>query len=155
MIERAAWLLFCSMALTACGGSGQPSPAEPSADPRLARLEARLRLAHGFREPDEVRRVVSELREAAAKTERRTLAEAIHYPFMTYAGGTPVGRYHTPAEVLADFDTLFPEYVLEALRDARYEDLFVRDQGAMIGRGQVWLGQFEEGVRIKALNATR
>jgi len=114
-----------------------------------------MRSVHGFRDPSEVHRLVSELRSAATVGDKRALAAALHYPLTTYSRGVPVRRYITPGEVLAAYDSLFSEDVLAALRAAEYEELFVRDQGAAIGHGKVWLGQFDEGVRIKAINATR
>ena len=122
-------------------------------DTDVAQLEERMRLVHGFRDPSEVRRLVSELRIAAAQGNRRALVKAIHYPFVTCDHRNAVKSYTTPAEVLADYETLFSEGVLTALRNARYEDLFVRDQGAMVADGEVWLAQFEEGVRIKAIHS--
>jgi hypothetical protein len=130
-------------------------PGGISSDFNVDRLEKRMRSVHGFKDPSEVRRLVSELRIAAVQGDRRALATAIHYPLVTYDHGSAVKSYATPAEVLADYETLFCERVLTALRTARYEDLFVRDHGAMIADGEVWLAQFEEGVRIKAINSRR
>jgi len=114
-----------------------------------------MRSVHGFRDPSEVHRLVGELRSAATAGDKRALAAAVHYPFTTYSRGVAIRRYATPDEVLAAYDALFSEDVLAALRVAEYEELFVRDQGAAIGDGKVWLGQFDEGVRIKAINASR
>jgi len=147
------------------GGAGVPWPEAETwtealdagirSDANIAQLEERMRSVHGFKDPSEVRRVVSELRIAAAHGDRLAIATAIHYPFVTYDHGDPVKSYATPTEVLADYETLFSEHVLNALRNARYEDLFVQDQGAMVADGEVWLAQFEEGVRIKAINSRR
>ena len=147
------------------GGAGVPWPEAETftgaldagipSDANIAQLEERMRSVHGFKDPSEVRRLLSELRIAAAQGDRRALATAIHYPFVTYDNGNAIKRYATPAEVLADYETLFSERVLTALRNARYEDLFVRDQGAMVADGEVWLAQFDEGVRIKAINSRR
>ena len=155
VIERTVWLLLCSVTLSACGAAEEAASSQGATNPRVARVEERLRSVAGFREPSEVRSVVGELRTAAANGDRRMLAALVHYPFTTYDRGTPVRHYMTPDAVLAAYDTLFSERVLVALRAARYDELFVRDQGAMIGDGEVWLGQFEEGVRVKAINSGR
>ena len=134
--------------LVGCSSAGTD---EPVSGQRHPDLEERL-LHHGFREPGEVERLVGELRAAAQHNDRRALVRAIHYPLTTYQSGTPVRRYEHPDDVRDDYDALFSERVLNALRAAQYDRLFVRDQGAMIGGGEVWLFQYEEGVRIKAIN---
>ena len=96
-----------------------------------------------------MRRLVLELRDAAKRGDKSTLLNAIHYPFKTYERGSPVREYLRPSDVLDDYDALFSATVLRALSEANYDQLFVRDWGAMIGNGEVWLFQFEEGVRIK------
>jgi len=147
-MRRVTWFLLLLGVLQGCG------PAEEEAcpvDQGIAQLEDRLRF-QGFRDPSEVERLTIHLRRAALGNQKQALVDAIHYPLTMYEHGTPVRRYVTPEDVLAAFDSIFSEAVLTALRGARYRDLFVRDQGAMIGRGEVWLYQYEEGVRIKAIN---
>ena len=131
-----------------CSRAGDDSGESAQA---LADLEERLRY-HGFEEPAEVRRLVVQLREAAQNGDRSALVNAIHYPFTMYERGSPVREYRSPAGVQHDYDAVFSTDVLNALRTARYESLFVRDQGAMVGDGEVWLFRFDEGVRIKAIN---
>lgn len=114
-----------------------------------------LLLANGFESPVEVRAFVTSLRAAAEAGDLAALAEAVHYPLTLYEGGTPLRTFASANEVLADFDSAFDESVLKALKGASFNALFVRDQGAMIGDGEVWLFQYAGGVRIKALNPTR
>ena len=104
------------------------------------------------RDPIEVRAFVESLRRAARADDRDALAEAVHYPLTLHDRGTPQRTFASAAEVLADFDSVFDEGVLRALEGASFDALFVRDQGAMIGDGEVWLFQYAGGVRIKALN---
>lgn len=141
------------LAAAACGCDREPKKDVGQAATRaVADLEAKLRF-HGFREPAEVRRLLAELRDAAQRGDKSALASAMHYPFTTYDRGSPVREYRTTADVLADYDAIFTLKVLDALRESDYESLFVRDQGAMVGRGEVWLLQYDDGVRIKAINA--
>lgn len=132
-----------------CGvESDRPSSPE---DTRVLELEKRLRF-HGFNDVDAVRAELASLRDAAERSDKRALVGAIHYPLTLYERGLPIRRFESPEDALADFDSLFTSLVLESLMAARFRDLFVRDQGAMIGGGEVWLYQFDEGVRIKAIN---
>ena len=128
-----------------------PDGPQMSAQDR-ADLEERLRY-HGFDEPADVERLVIELRRAARAGDRSALVNAIRYPFTTYQSGEAVRTYRMPADVLRHYDTIFSARVLDALRIARYDSLFVRDIGAMIGRGEVWLQQRDGRVRIKAVNS--
>jgi hypothetical protein len=146
------------LAVTACGCDGPPQEdarqggnAAPP-EQALADLEAKLRF-HGFRDPAEVKRLLGALREAARRGDKFALVNAIHFPFTTYDRGSPVREYAGPADALADYDAIFTGRVLDALREPRYESLFVRDQGAMVGDGEIWLFQYDDGVRIKAINA--
>ena len=141
--------LLVALALVGCSSAddGAELPARRRTD-----LEERLRY-HGFKEPTDVERLVLELRDAAKRGDKATLVNAIHYPFRTYEKGSPVREYASPADILGDYDAIFSARVLTALSNARYDRLFVRDQGAMIGDGEVWLFQFDEGVRIKAINS--
>ena len=120
----------------------------------LADLERRMRL-NGFPDLVELKRVVVELAQAAENGDRSVLVNAIHYPFTTYDRGEPVKVYETPAAVLQDYAELFTEDVLVTLRRGHYEALFVRDMGADIGGGRVWLfpyGDNGDSVRIRAIN---
>lgn len=143
--------------VAACGCGREPKKggghaATTKSDQSVADLEAKLRF-HGFHEPADLKRLLGELRDAAHRGDKTTLVNAIHYPFTTYDRGSPVREYASHADVLDDYDTIFSAVVLDALRGARYISLFVRDQGAMVGRGAVWLFQYDEGVRIKAINS--
>lgn len=148
------------LAAAACGCDREPKKDQgqtattTGSDQAVADLEAKLRF-HGFREPAEVKRLLAELRDAAHRGDKSALVNAIHYPFTTYDRGSPVREYATADDVLADYDTIFSERVRDALRESRYESLFVRDQGAMVGDGEIWLFQYDEGVRIKAINSPR
>lgn len=124
--------------------------AEGESDGRRA-LTERLRL-HGFKDPVALERILGVLRGAAHVRDLSILAAAIHYPFVRYEKGEVVKVYGSMSEVVQDRELLFTERVLTALREVRYDALFVRDQGAAIGRGEVWLCPYEEGLRIKAIN---
>jgi hypothetical protein len=49
--------------------------------------------------------------------------------------------YRDPASVERDFDRIFTPRVKRAIMRQRAERLFVRDQGAMIGDGELWFDQ--------------
>ncbi len=116
-----------------------------------SKLDRRLRQL-GFDDPSAVKRFVAELRDAARRGDLSTLANAIRYPLTLYERGTPIRKFDGPNEVLNDVSAVFSAKVIKALRSADYDLLFVRDQGAMIGEGEVWFYQYEEGLKITAVN---
>jgi hypothetical protein len=56
-----------------------------------------------------------------------------------FRGGSRI--YRDPASVERDFDRIFTARVKRAIARQRADRLFVRDQGAMIGDGEVWFDQ--------------
>jgi hypothetical protein len=114
-------------------------------------LEERL-LLHGFKDVDAVKRIILELKNAAQGKDKKALVGMVQYPFSTYDNGTLVKTYKDQNELLEQFDTVFSDGVMQALSKSTYESLFVRDLGAMIGNGEVWLSPVDNGIRIKAVN---
>jgi hypothetical protein len=68
--------------------------------------------------------------------------------------------YRDQKSVEEDFDQIFSPRVKQAILNQRSDQLLVRDQGAMIGDGEVWFDQTCRNaecsppgpVRIKAVN---
>jgi hypothetical protein len=63
--------------------------------------------------------------------------------------------YRDVASVERDYDRIFTPAVRQAILNQRFESLFGRDQGVMIGNGQVWfdhVGSARGPVRITAIN---
>lgn len=106
----------------------------------------------GFRDPVEVKEVLAFLKDAAEQKNFAAISERVHFPITLYDDGKSVQVFADAAEVLMEPRTVFSDRVLLTLKQARYADLFVRDQGAMIGDGEVWLSQYPQGVMIKAIN---
>jgi hypothetical protein len=106
----------------------------------------------GFDDPAEVEQVLAFLKDAADQRNLAALSGRIRFPLTLYDNGKPAQVFSDASEVLKDPRVVFSDRVLLALSQAQYTDLFVRDQGAMIGDGEVWLGQYPQGVMIKAIN---
>lgn len=85
---------------------------------------------------------------AVRMDDRKTVAASIAYPISVQL---PAGkkRLHGSAELTALYDAIFsPEY-RKALSEALPRNMFVRDQGIMLGHGEVWFGP---GGKVVALN---
>jgi hypothetical protein len=104
-------------------------------------------------DPEATKKFVQNMRSAAKINDRKALAGMIRYPFTTYDMGKPVLTYHRQQEVLRDFNLIFTTSVLQTMREANYETLFVRDQGAMIGHGEAWFNQQKDGIKFSAINS--
>jgi hypothetical protein len=104
-------------------------------------------------DPEATKKFVQNMRSAAKINDRKALAGMIRYPFTTYDRGKPVLTYHRQQEVLRDFNLIFTPRVLKTMREAKYETLFVRDQGAMIGSGEAWFNQRKDGIKFNAINS--
>lgn len=132
-------------------GSGLAEEHTESNRPENPSLEESLRY-HGFEDIGALKGVLDRLKSAAQTNDRRTLVGMVQFPFSTYDHGVEVSRYENAAQLLQQFDRVFSERVIRALAGCEFESLFVREQGAMIGSGEVWLYDYDEGIRIKAIN---
>lgn len=145
-----------AIALSYCAFAPLPaqSPLEqPSATPVANADEVDYRLpVAGFDDPQAMRDFLDRLRAAAAGGDRPTLLEAVQYPFTLYQSGTAQATYASSEDLARDFDAVFTPAVLEVLRTARYEELFVIADGAMLGNGEVWLMPTDSGIAIRAIN---
>ena len=111
------------------------------------------RLQSNGMNPEATKKFVQNMRSAAQINDRKALVGMIRYPFTTYDVGKPVITYHRQTEVLRDFNLIFTPKVLKTMREAQYENLFVRDQGAMIGSGEAWFNQRKDGIKFSAINS--
>jgi hypothetical protein len=98
---------------------------------------------------------LSRLQAATGANDRRAIVRLVAFPLRVNApGGTRI--YRDAPSVERDFDQIFTAKVRRAILGERPGKLFVRDQGAMIGNGELWFDQVCRGpscsVRITAVN---
>lgn len=102
---------------------------------------------------------LSRLQAAVRSENRRAVSALIALPLRVNMSDGP-RTYRDRKSVEDDFDRIFTPRVRKAILDQRSDQLFVRDQGAMIGDGEVWFDQTCRNtacsqvgpVRIKAVN---
>ncbi|MFT3987277.1 hypothetical protein [Aestuariivirga sp.] len=76
--------------------------------------------------------------QAAVKADNKTaVSKMISYPLQTMVGGKKV-TLHDAAHFVASYDQIITAKVKSAVEHQTYETLFARDQGVMIGDGEVW-----------------
>ncbi|HEY4071110.1 MAG TPA: hypothetical protein VGM04_06080 [Sphingomicrobium sp.] len=80
---------------------------------------------------------LSRLQAAVKATDRPALLRLIDFPLrVNFVGGART--YRDAASVQRDFDRIFTAKVRGAVLRQRPDKLFVRDQGAMVGDGELW-----------------
>lgn len=86
------------------------------------------------------RAFLSSLQAAFRANDRRSIVAMIGFPLrVNYAGGAR--QYRDARSVLRDFDRIFTPKVKAAVLKQKAASLFVRDQGAMVGDGELWFSE--------------
>lgn len=117
-------------------GSSLPVPSAPTAKSR-AEGEERAFADRGGPEPG-YRSFLSQLQSAVRSNDRGAIVALIDFPLRVNGpGGSRL--YRDARSVERDFDRIFTPKVRRSILAQRDDKLFVRDQGAMIGDGKVWL----------------
>ena len=78
--------------------------------------------------------------EAVKRDDRKGVAATIAYPLRVNLAAGKARRYRNASALLADYDTLFTPRLRESIANAMPRNMFVRDQGIMLGSGEVWFG---------------
>lgn len=114
--------------------------------------DPRYRMA-GIDDARDVRAFIRDLQLAVEADDTEALAGMIRYPFTIRGEGEADRVYKDRAALLPHIHALFTPNVRQAILGAEWASLFVRDQGVMIGRGEVWFDRHEgeAGIRIKAV----
>jgi len=76
---------------------------------------------------------------AVKSGDKRTVASLVAYPIRAGVSGRKK-RIKTPEEFIANYDGIFYPSYREAVLRSLPRNMFVRDQGIMLGNGQVWFG---------------
>jgi hypothetical protein len=80
---------------------------------------------------------LSRLQTAVKAKNRRSIVAMIDFPLrVNFPSGAR--QYRNARSVESDFDRIFTEKVMRAVLRQRADRLFVRDQGAMVGDGELW-----------------
>ncbi len=110
--------------------------------------------AAGISDSTHVTRFLARLKHALAAGDRAAVAAMINYPLHVYAPGMGSTIYRDAATLRAGYARVFTPEVTAAVAAATPGSLFVRDQGVMIGNGQVWMNEVHGAVKIITINHT-
>lgn len=114
-----------------------------SVKPNTTSTSAHRFAAGGFDDDAAVLAFITLLQKNVAAGNKSAVAEMVNYPLslnQTKGTGKP---QHTEiknkASFLADYDKIITEGLKNTLKNQDMNDLFVRDQGLMLGNGDIWL----------------
>jgi len=83
------------------------------------------------------RQFLPKLQAALGRNDRRAVIKLVDLPLRVNFGSGPQ-LYRDRRSLMHDFDRIFTARVKEAVLGQRPDSLFVRDQGAMVGNGELW-----------------
>lgn len=100
------------------------------------------------------RAFLAALQTAVHDGDKTRVASMISYPLMVIHGNRRT-RIKTNAQLLGKYDTIFDAPVQKAIAQQSAKCLFGNYQGAMIGNGEVWFSQQQDGsMKIITVNPT-
>ncbi|MEG9436884.1 hypothetical protein JAO29_12000 [Edaphobacter sp. HDX4] len=90
-------------------------------------------------DPAKLREVMATLQQATRKHDAPAVAALVSYP-ITIDPHTPHAvTIRTPQAFIARYDQIVTPQIGQVIENQKYESLFVNDQGAMLGDGEVWI----------------
>lgn len=96
-----------------------------------------------------------EFKSAVVNEDQAAVAGMISYPLkVKLSDGKRIIR--NKKELLASYDEIFTDEVIEVITNQKKKDLFVNSQGVMFGNGEVWFSgvgtdEDEESTRVKVI----
>lgn len=84
-----------------------------------------------------------------------SVAAMVKYPLTVYSSGGRSRTYRDAAALSANYARVFTPEVKTAVAAAKADDLFSRDQGVMIGNGEIWMNEIRASMKIITVNHTR
>jgi hypothetical protein len=91
---------------------------------------------------------VGRFRDDVLNGRKSAVSAAIAYPARAYVSKQKFSL-RSSADLIRYYDKIFSRKMIQAIRAAKTHDLFSRDQGVMLGNGEVW---FNEQAKVKAFN---
>ena len=109
----------------------------------------------GISDPAHVTQFVVRLKQAVATGDRAGVAAMVNYPLRVNSSGGRSMTYRNAAALRASYARVFTPEVKAAVAAAKADDLFSRDQGVMIGNGEVWMNEVHGSMKIISINHTK
>lgn len=91
------------------------------------------------------------LRRAVAKNDKEAVAKRISYPLSVYSDKKQ-RKILNQKQFIAAYDTIITSKIKKALANQRLDDLFIRDQGVMVGSGEMWIASLNNKIGVYTIN---
>jgi hypothetical protein len=108
--------------------------------------------AAGISNPAHVTQFLARLKQAVVADNHGSVAAMVNYPLTVNSSGGRSMTYRNAAALSADYPRVFTPEVKAAVAAAKADDLFARDQGVMIGNGEIWMKEIRGSMKIITVN---
>jgi hypothetical protein len=119
----------------------------------LARADNPYAVA-GISDPAQVTLFLVRLKQAVAADDHAAVAALVRYPLTVSSDGRST-TYRNAGALSATYARVFTPEVKAAVAAAKPDNLFVRDQGVMIGNGEIWINEVGGSMKIITVNHMR
>jgi hypothetical protein len=90
-------------------------------------------------DPVQFQTVFTGLKQAVEKHDAPAVAALVSYPITVNPRTKKAISVRTPRTFIACYDQIITPHIADVIEKQKYENLFVNDQGAMLGSGEVWI----------------
>lgn len=91
------------------------------------------------------------LRRAVAQNNKEAVAQRISYPLSIYSNSKKRSILNKK-QFIAEYDQIMTTEVKKALANQRLDKLFIRDQGVMVGNGEIWMAILDNKLGVYTIN---
>ena len=109
----------------------------------------------GISDPAHVTQFLARLKQAVASGDRAAVASMVDFPLTVHEVKGASKTYRDAAALRANYARVFTPEVVDAVAAAKPDDLFARDQGVMIGQGEIWMNEVQGTMKVITVNHTR
>jgi hypothetical protein len=121
----------------AASSPASPTPSASAPTPVSSAVDQSI--ATNVGDPAKFRDTVTTLQQAVEKHDATVVAALVNYPIDINPRTKNVLHIRNPAAFIAQYDSIITPHIAEIIAQQKYNDLFVNDQGAMFGNGELWI----------------
>jgi len=114
-----------------------PTKAPVSSQPNTAAIDSSVSANVG--DPAKVQEILTALQDAVQKHDAAAVAAIVSYPITINPHKPNAVIIRTPKSFVDRYDQIITPHIADVIENQKYEALFVNDQGAMFGDGEVWI----------------
>jgi hypothetical protein len=111
--------------------------------------------------PAKFQEMMANLQQAVAKHDAAAVAALVSYPITVNPHTKTAMKISKPPTFIARYDKIITPHIAGVIEKQKYQDLFVNYQGAMFGKGEVWIAGIckdkeckQTDIRIKTIQNT-